>query len=118
MSLKAIGIEDRGVPNKERLHLQVLADTQLCYYAIFDTVILPEGKVFARPKNTYWFTEIAVKAGDHVILFTGPGLNAPNKRTDGFTDHVFHWGQKNTLWAASDACAVIISIREWDTAPA
>src|SRR5205085_5326371 len=40
MKITVVGIIDRGVPDKERLHLRALADLSLVYYAVIDTVYL------------------------------------------------------------------------------
>jgi hypothetical protein len=115
MKLKIVHLVDRGVANKERLHLSVLADTNLTYYAVFDTEITAGGGIVTTPKHVHWFTDVPVKAGDHVILYTGPGAKAVAKRSDGSTNHFFHWGQKNTLWNKASDCVVLVEINSWAT---
>jgi hypothetical protein len=51
------------VPEKERLHISVLADDNLNYYAVFDTEY-QNGEIVAIPKRAYWFVDYRVKAGD------------------------------------------------------
>ncbi len=102
--------------NRERLHLTVLVDTSLVYYAVFDTVRIEDG-ISQSPKRVYWFNDYQVKAGDHVILYSKPGTDVAKRRTDGATNHFFYWGLKNTLWGAKDACAVVVEVNDWETSP-
>lgn len=115
MKLKIVRIADRGVANKERIHLSVLADTNLTYYAVFDTERTAEGGIVATPKHVHWFTDTPVKAGDHVILYTGPGTKTVEKRPDGMTNYFFRWGRKNTLWNQPSDCAALLEISSWST---
>lgn len=115
MNVKIVRTIDRGVASKERIHLSVLADTNLSFYAVFDTELLATGRVVAIPKHAYWFSDTPVKAGDHVILYTGPGKESVSKRNDGSTNYFFHWGMKNTLWSRATDCAVLLQIDEWET---
>ena len=122
MKLKLITIADRGVvrdtANRERLHLSVLADTNLVYYAVFDTKYAPAGlQVFQIPKHTYWFSSHAVKAGDNVVLYTGPGVPIVQKRPDGGTNHFFYWGMERTLWNQPGDCAVVVELNAWEASP-
>src|SRR4051794_9339141 len=114
MHLGIVGIVDRGVPGRERLHLSVLADTNLNYYAVFDTEY-SGGGVVPRPKRAYWFTDYPVRAGDHVILYTRPGTPSTKKRADGFTNHFFFWDITRPLWDGIRSCAVLLEIDNWVT---
>ena len=118
MKLKIVRIADRGVPNKERLHLQVLADTDLKYFAIFDTVWLSPQGISNLPNNTYWFSPQRVTALDDVVLVTGRGQpsQAPNGR--GGMTYFYYWKRPTTLWNAPEACAVLVELTGWETTPA
>jgi hypothetical protein len=116
MKLKIFGIIERGVWTQERLQLSVLADANLNYYAIFDTMYVGDG-ISSKPKNVYWFTNYWVKAGDIVVLYTGPGVFSTNKRPDGGTNHFFYWGRSATLWNNPSGCAVLLEVNTWETSP-
>ena len=116
MRLKIIRIVERGVPGRERLHLSVLANTNLTSYAVFDTSYIGQD-IVVIPKRAYWFTDYLVKAGDHVIVYTCDGTNSTGKRKDGFTNHFFYWGLNQPLWGKSGACAVLLEISDWETSP-
>lgn len=116
MTIKIVGILDRGVANRERLHLSVLADTNLNYYVVFNTsYTVDKSTITAIPKNAYWFTDQPVKAGDAVILYTGPGETVVKNRSDGRRNHFLHWGLKNTIWNAAGDCAVVLEVSAWET---
>ncbi len=117
MRLKIDQMIDRGVANKERLYISVIAPADLSYYAVFDTVKMTGGKVVAIPKHAYWFTALNVNPGDGVILYTGPGPNTSAIRADGRHNHFFHWGLKNTIWDGADATAVLLEITTWASSP-
>lgn len=114
MNLKIIRIIDRGVPNKERLHLLVQADANLNYYVVFDTEYVTGG-IASLPKHAYWFVDHPVKAGDHVILYTGTGTPSVKPRTDGHKNHFFYWDLNSTIWRTDKACAVLIEVTTWET---
>ena len=118
MRLKVITIADRGVPNKERLHLSALVDANLVNYAIFDTVRMGDGSVIASiPRHAYWFTPSLVRAGDNVVVYTGPGVATKNARANGGTDYFFFWGLKQTIWSDPKSCAVVLEVADWATSP-
>jgi hypothetical protein len=116
MRLKLLSILNRGVPEKERLHISVLADDNLNYYAVFDTDY-QNGEIAAIPKRAYWFVDYRVKAGDHILLYTKLGTDSRRIRSDGFWNHFFYWGLKKALWGQPANCAVLLKIEDWETSP-
>jgi hypothetical protein len=116
MRVSILQLVDRGVVEKERLHLSVLVDTNLAYYVVFNTTKSGNG-VTPIPQNTYWFIDTPVKAGDHVILYTTSGVNQSSARSDGKKNHFFYWGLTNAIWRDPIACAVLFEVSEWSTSP-
>jgi hypothetical protein len=117
MRLKLLRIVDRGVSQKERLHLSVVADVNLNYFVVFDTEYDTNNTIVAVPKRTYWFAEYSVRTGDHVILYTKPGQQSSKQRIDGFKNHFFYWGLDGPLWKHTRSCAVLLEVEEWETSP-
>jgi hypothetical protein len=113
MKLKILQIIERGVVDRERLHLSVLADANLAFYVVFDTTG-SNGEILALPKRAYWFSDYSVSAGDHVILYTTVGTDKSVKRKDGATNHFFYWGFKSPLWGAKGSCAVVLEVADWE----
>jgi hypothetical protein len=118
MKLKIIQIIDRGVPQKERLHMSVLADANLTNYAVIDTARVESTKIAAGSRRVYWFFDKKVRAGDSVILFSGPGTNISQPRADGANNHFYYWGFKETIWGDPLSCAVLLELNSWETSPA
>ena len=128
MRLQIVRIADRGVANQERLHLRALADTNLQYFVVLHTVYqssagglvfpwTPSMLVNRFPLHTYWFGSRDVKAGDHILLYTGPGSESQEPTPDGHMNHFFRWGLPQTIWADANSCAVVMEIGQWETTP-
>lgn len=115
MSLQIVQIVDRGQPNRERLHLRVMADTNLQYFLVLSTSYLTPAAISNIPRHTYWFAPKLVRAGDEVVLITGHGtpIEAPNP--SGSTIHYFYWGLPQTVWNTTGECAVVLEVTTWET---
>ena len=99
----------------ERLHLQVLAETNLNFYVVFNTVYVNPNGISTNPKNVYWFPQTIVKPGDQVVLYSGFGQNKVEPATDKTKNYFFYWGQPNTLWTNRGDCAVLLELNNWQT---
>jgi hypothetical protein len=117
MNIKVVRIVDRGVPNKERLHLSVRAATNLNFYAVFHTDYIDSSTIESTPKHAYWFGDHHVKVGDYVILYTNAGKDVVQVRKDGGTNHFFHWGLEQVIFADNGECAVLLELANWETSP-
>lgn len=115
MNLNIVTIADRGIANRERLHIEALADTDLSYYAVLLSVRSLMGRVQAGLRAAYWFGPRPVKAGDTIILYSGPGNNTSEVRPDGGRNHFYYWGLKNTVWGPRTSCAVLLEVINWQT---
>jgi hypothetical protein len=115
MNLRISTIADRGIPNKERLILEVLQDTDLSYYTVFDTFYLSQDRIATHPKGAYWFDPKKVRAGDLIILYTRTGIPSEKQNPDGTKWHFFFWGLKNTTWNRPGDCAVLVQMTSWET---
>jgi hypothetical protein len=114
--LTIIEIYDRGVANKERLHMSVSVESNLAFYAVLASAYGPNRQtVLAGSRLAYWFNPYIVKPGDWVILYTGPGPYTTAKRTDGGTNHFFYWGLPETVWHNPESCAVLLELNTWMT---
>jgi hypothetical protein len=118
MRIQVVGVVDRGLAQKERLHLQVLVDTNLVYYAVMATKYMAGGKAISRfHRATYWFDSRLVRSGDQVIVYSGAGRDSSEPRSDGRHNHFFFWGLPTTAWNSPDDCAVLFEISSWMTSP-
>jgi hypothetical protein len=115
MKLSIVRIVDRGVPQKERLFLRVLNDTNLCYYVVLATLYNTPTSLSSGWKSAYWFVPLPVKAGDSVVLYSCSGKFQQTKNPDGTTTHFVYWGATNPLWDTTGKCAVVMEISSWAT---
>jgi hypothetical protein len=74
-------------------------------------------KVRAGGLRFYWFVAHPVKAGDVVVLYTGPGTDEHTTGTDGKSVHFYHWGEKQTIFGAPNSCALLFELAAWETSP-
>jgi hypothetical protein len=115
MKIEIAKILDRGVANKERLWLKVLADTDLRFFIVLDTTYTTDSSVSNLQRHAHWFRSNPVRAGDWVVLYTGPGKPAQTVNPDGTTRYFLHWGLEKTIWNATADCAVLMEITSWQT---
>jgi len=116
MKLAIVRIADRGSLD-ERLHLRVLADTNLSYYVVLNTTYLDPGRVDAGAKGAYWFAPTPVKAGDTVVLCSRSGAQGQTKNADGTTNYFFFWGFPQPVWNSTGKCVVVMEMNTWQTSP-
>jgi hypothetical protein len=115
MRLKIVQITDRGMPSRERLHLSVLAPSNLSNYVVFASQKLFPNQVKTPPDFAYWFNDIKVYPGDQIILYTGSGQSTNERLQNGSWNRFIYWGLGNTIWDDPNSCAVLLEINEWDT---
>lgn len=116
MRLKIVRIEDRGLPNKERLHLAVVQDTSLAYYVALLSRYGTPNTVTSSALTAFWFPGHQAHAGDQVVLYSGRG-SATKVGTAGSATHFFYWGQERTIWNRQEDCAVVVEAGDWATSP-
>src|SRR5208282_4518684 len=115
MKLEITQIVDRGVINKERLWLKVLANTNLQYFVVLSTFYISENSISTFPKYAYWFLSKEVKTGDNVILYTGSGTPSTEINNMGSTNHFLYWNLEKTIWNKKEDCAVLFEVNTWQT---
>ena len=116
MNIEIVQIADRGVPNQERLHLRVMKPANLIFYVVLVSMQYDE-KVVRMPSHTFWFPVQLVNAGDHVILYSGPGQDTSRYADDGHQNFFYYWGLDRTVWHDPASCAVFMELAEWRTTP-
>src|SRR5205823_11802662 len=97
MNLKFSSIADRGIPTSERLVLKVVAKTDVGEYAVFRTGF-SGSSVTIGVKNTFWFPDKPVAAGDLVVLYSKNGTESEKELEKGGKAHFFYWGAVGSLW--------------------
>ena len=117
MKLQLIGIVHRGSPNRERIHLRVVANTDLKYFVILHTMYTSPQAISSAAKHTFWFPPTPVTAGDEVILFTGSGTGRVEAGSTGGMRHIYYWGLPNVFFGTTGECAVVFELNTWQSSP-
>lgn len=115
MKIEIIKIIDRGLANKERLWLRVLANANLQYFIVFDTTYTFPDSISNLQRHAYWFKPKEVKAGDYVVLYTKQGTPSEQVNDNGTTTHFVYWGLDKTIWNDTGDCAVLFEVNSWQT---
>lgn len=115
MKLQIVRLVDRGIPGKECLYLRALTDANLSFYVVFDTTYLSLDAISNEQRHAYWFPDTLVRAGDHIVLYTGVGTNTTTRNPDTSTNHFFYWGIAHTIWNNTGDCAVLFEVNTWET---
>ena len=113
MKIQVVRIADRGVPNHERLHLTVLQETNLSYYAVLLSRYVGPNGVASGSLPSFWFPSQVVVPGDQVILVSGIGTTTGRKEANGTTTHFYFWGNPNVIWQHPSSCAVVLELGNW-----
>jgi hypothetical protein len=100
-------VEDPGVPNRERITLNILEPVNLGRYWLLIGRRGPEGGVAPLVDSFFWFGEKFVVPPALIHVFTGPGSF---KETSGLlagTSYHFYWGRKVTVFGAQESTPLV-----------
>jgi hypothetical protein len=112
VKVKIQSIADRGVPDKERIVMNVLSDTDIGGYAIFEASFR-DGTVTTGVYDVFWFPDKQVNVGDYVVLYTKSGTQSEKTLKNGKKSHFFYWGSAGTKWDTKRSAPVLLLISEW-----
>lgn len=97
ISLK--GVEERGVPNRERILLQVHQDINLVSYGLMVGIRSgAEGSIFPAQDNFLWFGNANVRENDWLAVYTGPGKARSIDMGGGQRAYFLYWGRGRTIF--------------------
>lgn len=114
--LKLYPVEDRGVPNRERVPIQVLRATDIGQFGLLVGISNSPKIAVPMQDNFFWFWDGLVNAGDWILLYTGSGT----PRTDdwatppGAKVYSIHWGRPTTMFANSSVVPILFSVKGVD----
>jgi len=95
--LTIVGVADRGIPNQERVVIRINQDVDLAQFQMF-LVVYQEG--VSTPVNDYsfWLTDVSVKSGMYIFLYTGVGeVKFTTVQGTNEPAYVLHWGQPQAI---------------------
>jgi len=117
VNLKLKSLADKGNPQKERLIIRVLNDTNVGEFMVLRTGFV-NGQVTVGVSNTFWFPDTMVKAGDLVVLYSKSGAITEKVLESGNKAHFFYWGQDSALWEVDDIAVVLLHAPVWESSRA
>jgi len=118
MKFTLLGLYDRGVLSKERVHFRADIDLDLSFFMVLDSFWLGVNQVQAGYRAGYWFPPHAVKRYQHVVLYTRPGNPTIETHSDGSTYHFLFRGSSAAIYTTPSASAVLLEINTWASIPA
>ena len=109
--LKIISSYNRGKITGEYLLLEVLRDTNLHNYILYDSTYNEFHTEQSENKHFYWFPYTEVREGDYIYLYSGAGENRKSYDTAlDYTEHLFFWGMKDAVWQKGCSTAYIFRV--------
>lgn len=109
--LKIISAYQRGHVVSEYILIEVLRDTNLHNYILFDSSYDEFHSKSNEFQHTYWFPYCEVREGDYVYLYSGAGEN--RKSYDNaldYTEYLFYWGKTEAVWKSGAETAYIFRV--------
>ncbi|MDO8267441.1 MAG: hypothetical protein Q7T32_06365 [Moraxellaceae bacterium] len=113
MRVQIKSVAGKGIPEKERLVLRVLLDTNIGDFVVMRTGYGANG-VTIDVTNTYWFPYKEVSAGDLIILYTKAGKDSEKDIEDGKKAHFFYWEIEGSIWNTATKAPVLLYAPEWE----
>lgn len=114
--LKLYPVHDRGIPNRERIPIQVVTPTNMGQFGLMVGVSNYPSVALPLLDNLFWFGDAIVKPGDWILVYTGAG----EPRTDDWTNppgakvYSLHWGRSSTVFANSSIVPILFSVKGVD----
>jgi hypothetical protein len=118
MKISLLGLYDRGVIDKERVHLRAEVDLDLSFFVVLDSLWVDQTKVYAGDRMAHWFAPRAIQRNEHVVLYTRAGNPTTEPHTDGSTYHFVFRGQGTPVYLTPAATAIVMELNTWISTPA
>ena len=112
MKIRIEYVTERGEINGERLVLRALSDTNIGNFMLVRTE-LEDDVVTTEIRNSLWFPDRKVKAGDIGVIYSKTGTYKKKKLHDERTAHFFYWNQRSPLWDDDDVAPVLLYAPKW-----
>lgn len=109
--MNIVGVYDRGVPNQERIVINVRQTLNLGQYGVMLGIKATDGFAFPVRDNLFWFGDGLVFQGDWLFIYTGPGQarTSPVPNTSE-TLYSIHWGRPTTILNAKELVPILFRV--------
>ena len=112
MQVKIGYVADEGDLDRERLVLRAKRNADIGDFLLIRTSVR-DGEVTTDVKDSFWFPDRSVSAGDLVVVYSKAGSDRKKKIEGGRTAHFFYWGQEAPLWDDESFAAVLLHAPDW-----
>lgn len=75
--------------------------------------VYEDEQVTTEVKNTFWFPDKPVNAGDSIVVYSKRGTTRQKTIGDGRIAYFFYWGQDSVLWNDDKVAPVLLYAPEW-----
>jgi hypothetical protein len=106
LELSFIGVEEPGVPGRERLVFRPSEPVNLGRFGILLGFVNPDGSKHLLTDHFFWFGVGEVAPPSWIIVFTAEGEDFCGD-WKGQKVHTFHWGKKHTLFHRNDVLPIL-----------
>lgn len=109
--LELYPVEDRGIPNRERIAILVKETTNMGQYGIMIGSASGNNSAIPYHDNLFWFGDGIVNKGDWILLYTGSGTSKTDKWEEtGGNIYSVHWGRNITMFANSYIVPILFRV--------
>jgi len=115
MTLNLVSAENVGEADRERIIFRAEDEFDLGEFVVLLALKSPKKKPFSGSvPHCYWFTDLKVKKGDTVVLYTKSGKRSEKKNENGSTSYFFYWGLDEPKLQGDRLIPVLIKSEWWD----
>lgn len=102
-------VEDRGIPNKERIPILVQERVEMGYYGIMVGQFSDHQGTQPFLDNLFWFGRGIANAGDWILVYSGGGINKSEdwSTPPGSKVYSAHWCREKTMFANSATVPIL-----------
>ena len=112
MRIEIGSVAGKGNLEKERLVLEVKADTDIGDYILIQAGF-GDGEVKISTYHTYWFPYQTIAEGDLVVIYTKSGNQNTKELKDGRIVHFYYWNLSEAIWNTNKRTPVLLYAPEW-----
>lgn len=106
--LELYPVDDRGVPNSERVAIYVRESVDMGRFGIMVGHKTNDGGAAPFQDNLFWFGTGTVNPGDWLIIYTGKGeIKSIDGKRLGTKIHTVHWGKDMTVFANTNIVPIL-----------
>ncbi|MGE5680100.1 MAG: hypothetical protein ACM34K_04390 [Bacillota bacterium] len=112
MDNQILSVQNKGIPNKEFLLIEVINDNNLGEYIVHDNSYKDGMVVSNKLRHLFEFPQKLVRKGELIALFTGKRNSLGQGNPSGMLVHHFYWELDQPIWNDDNDIAVLVKVAE------